>query len=194
MNIPPVIFRFRALVALAIILGGGLAATLILRPELFASRDSYGDYADDVIRRCKDEPYRPACYDKEIPKLMDVLTMEEAFEVAQAVIEKDQSYLHCHVLGHYLAGREVEKNPAARKDVIARCPATICNNGCLHGPLLKRFNKEVLDETELAALLPDLQDVCEPRESSSKSITASRLRSVTIPTASSRTVPVVPGR
>lgn len=118
-----------------------------------------------MLTQCGNAPYRPACYDEEIPKLMDVLSMEEAFRVAQIVIEKDQSYLHCHVLGHELAGREVEKNPAAWKDVIARCPTTVCNNGCLHGPLLKRFNKEVLNEAELAALLPDLEDVCEPRGS-----------------------------
>lgn len=155
----------RVVIALAVILVGGLAAAYILHPALFAFRDPYEDHADRIVAQCRDAPYRPACYDEEIPKLMDSLSMEEAFRVAQIVIEKDQSYLHCHVLGHKLAGREVDKNPTAWKDVITRCPTTVCNNGCIHGPLLKRFNKEVLTEPEIAALLPDLKDVCEPRGS-----------------------------
>src|SRR3989344_2627856 len=120
-------------------------------------------YATELIQLCASEKYRPGCYDREIPKLMDVISMEDAFKVTKLIIDKDPSYFHCHVVGHKLAGREVKKNPAAWKDVIARCPANICNNGCLHGPFLERYNKEVLSPQEIEGLIGDLQNVCEPR-------------------------------
>ena len=61
------------------------------------------------------ESYAPS-QDKEILKLMDEgYSMEQAFAVTQVVQEKDPSYQYCHVLGHYLAAKETQKDPEIGK-------------------------------------------------------------------------------
>lgn len=131
----------------------------------FSQVKTISDYAKMVIKKCGEASYKPSCYDKEIPKLMDFLSMKDAFGVAKVVGEYDKEYTHCHVLGHYLSGRETKKDPSKWKDVIAQCPANVCNNGCLHGPLLAKFNSETLTDKQIAQIKPDLINVCEPRGS-----------------------------
>jgi len=122
-------------------------------------------YADKIFTKCSQTGYAPSCYDKEIPKLMDVISMEQAFKVARFIQEKDSRYIECHVLGHHLSEREVAKDPAAWKDVVTRCPVSMCNNGCHHGALMARFGNEteVLSFTQIEEIKSDLADVCEPR-------------------------------
>lgn len=112
---------------------------------------------------CAKTNYPPSCYDVEIPKLMSVLSMEEAFAVTRLVQEKDKKYLYCHVLGHNVSYRETSRDLSKWKDVVARCPTTFCNNGCQHGAIMRRFNAESLDDAQIAQVKPDLMVVCEPR-------------------------------
>ncbi len=49
-------------------------------------------YAQDVLAKCSKEKYRPGCYDKEIPKLMDYISMEDAFRVTRIVQDEDKNY------------------------------------------------------------------------------------------------------
>lgn len=124
-------------------------------------------YAEEVLNKCKTENYGPPCYDKEIPKLMDQISMAEAFQVARYIQEKEPAYLYCHVLGHNIAETETAKDPSKWKDVVAKCPTTMCNNGCPHGALMERFKSNVNDyltDEQIAEIKPDLMDVCEPRE------------------------------
>lgn len=120
-------------------------------------------YADAIAKKCAQAPYAPSCYDREIPKLMDKISMEEAFEVTRLVQEKDSRYLYCHVLAHNLSYKEAEKDLRKWKDVVARCPTTFCNNGCQHGAIMRRFNAESLTNEQIEEVKPDLMDVCEPR-------------------------------
>ena len=61
-------------------------------------------YANQVIETCKKESYPPACYDREIPKLMDKgLSMEDVFTVTSHIQQKTNGYFFCHVLGHNLS-------------------------------------------------------------------------------------------
>ncbi len=145
---------------------------VILALSLFKKEDAIGNilsenevakYASMVIEECKDSKYHPSCYDREIPKLMDKITMEDAFRVTKVIQTKDSQYNYCHVLGHKLSGRETQKDPSKWKDVIARCPTTMCNNGCLHGPLLEIFNSESLTDSQIEKLLPEMKTICEPR-------------------------------
>lgn len=117
-----------------------------------------------VVATCSGAAYAPSCYDEEIPKLMDRgFSMEEAFAVTRVVQQQDPRYLYCHVLGHNLSYKEAERNTAHWKDIITRCPSTMCNNGCLHGALMRRFNAESLNDAQVEQIKPDLADVCEPR-------------------------------
>lgn len=146
---------------------------------LFAQKTSYLDfliprdrvterrlqkYANEVLAKCSDSEFTPSCYDREIPKLMKYISMEDAFKVTRYVQKKDSKYYFCHVLAHNLSTIEVSRNPENWKDVIARCPATMCNNGCPHGVLMYKFQAESLTDEQIQSILPDLKDVCEPRE------------------------------
>ncbi len=122
-------------------------------------------YARSVISTCASASFAPSCYDSEIPKLLDRISMEEAFEVTRRIQEQDEQYRYCHVLGHNLSYKETEKDSTKWKDVVTRCPQTMCNNGCLHGALMRRFNTEVLTDAQIELVKPDFSDVCEPRGS-----------------------------
>ena len=122
-------------------------------------------YADDIIKLCAGERYHPACYDREIPKLMDFISMEEAFKVTKIVQSKDSAYPYCHVLGHELSAREVRKNPDNWKEVVTRCPAGMCSNGCIHGGFQERFRAESFTDEQIEIVKPDLAMICEKRGS-----------------------------
>ncbi len=143
-----------------VVLGLMLLAGVSLQ---FKRPQSIRELASVVMQRCTNFSYPVTCYEQEIPKLMDSLSMEEAFEVTKIVQDQDPRLLYCHVLAHKLSFREAEKSPEAWKDVITRCPTTTCNNGCLHGAMMERFKDEVLNEDQLAALEPELPNLCEPR-------------------------------
>lgn len=142
-------------------------ASLTGRVDLFKSKPmDFSESAKKIVEKCKSAPYKPSCYDKEIPKLMDKITMEDAFSVTKNVQRLDTSYAYCHVLGHELAAREVRKDPKNWKDVITRCPSGVCSNGCLHGGLQEKFRgAESLTDDQVEKLVPDLQNLCEPRGS-----------------------------
>lgn len=121
-------------------------------------------YADKVIDECKGDSYRPRCYEKEIPKLMDEISLEDAFRVTRLVQEKDSSFAYCHVLAHNLSYEEASRSPSEWQDIITRCPFTMCNYGCLHGSLIQHYRGEVLTESQIEEAVETMKDVCEPRE------------------------------
>lgn len=119
-------------------------------------------HAEDVIRKCAATRFHPACYDQEIPKLMSVLSMEDAFKVATIVQEEDHSYGYCHVLGHELAAKETAKDPSKWSEVVHRCPQGVCSNGCLHGAAQERFRNSQLSDKQIDAIKPQIEAACEP--------------------------------
>lgn len=119
--------------------------------------------AKQVLAACASSSYRPACYDEEIPKLMDSVSMEQAFQITKFVQEEDNEYWYCHVLGHNLSSKETAKDPAKWKDVVARCPSGMCSNGCIHGAFQERFRAEALPDAEIQELKPELEGICEQR-------------------------------
>lgn len=123
-------------------------------------------YAEKIIKNCASTSYRPGCYDKEIPKLLErgQVTMEEAFAVTRKIQDQDRSYLFCHVLAHALADTETKKDVTKWLDVVSRCPALTCNNGCPHGAIMRKFKgSEILTEEQVKEIVPSLQMACEPR-------------------------------
>lgn len=122
------------------------------------------DYAGEIVVKCASVSYKPTCYEEEVPRLMDTITMEQAFEVTRAIQDKDKSYAYCHVLGHKLSTKETAKDPSRWKEVITRCPSGLCSNGCIHGAFQERYRKEVLSADEVDKVKADIKDVCEPRQ------------------------------
>jgi hypothetical protein len=121
------------------------------------------NYANKIIKICEKERFHPACYDREIPKLMKKISMEDAFRVTSIIQFKDSSYPFCHVLAHNLAGIEVDKDPSKWKDVAVRAPSSMCSNGGLHGAFQQRFRAENVTPKELEKLKPELISLCEKR-------------------------------
>lgn len=126
--------------------------------------DQFKQLAKEIISKCQSSDYHPGCYDQEIPKLMDQgISMEDAFQVTRVVQDEDPSYSYCHVLGHNLAAKEVQKDPIKWKDVVARCPSGMCSNGCIHGGFQEKFRAESLPPDQVDKLKPDLKTICEDR-------------------------------
>ncbi len=120
-------------------------------------------FAADVVIECAGSNYRPTCYNKAIPKLMEKISMEDAFKITSIVQEKDSSFPYCHVLAHELSAVEVQKDPSKWKDVVSRCPSGTCSNGCIHGGFQERFRAEFFTDEEIVKLKPELTDLCEAR-------------------------------
>jgi len=132
--------------------------------NFLATTNIFEKNATEILDRCSSVSHRPSCYDREVPKLLGEISMEEAFEVTRLIQEKDQGYFYCHVLGHNLSAKETAKNPEKWKDVVARCPSNICSNGCIHGAFQERFRAEALPEATIEELKPELAGICEQRE------------------------------
>jgi hypothetical protein len=131
--------------------------------QLPFGQHSLQSYADSIIATCASSSYHPACYDKEIPKLMDKgLSMEDSFKVTALIQNKVHDYYFCHVLGHELAEKETAKDPSKWTEVIARCPVGQCSNGCLHGAAQERFRNESLTPSQIAEAEPQLAGTCQP--------------------------------
>lgn len=149
--------------ALAFISLSALALSLFVFSE--RSDTSIAAHAQQVLTRCADAQHRPTCYNREIPKLMDVLKLSEAFDVTRIVQQYDTAFNYCHVLGHELGEREVANDPGNWMHVVTQCPADgMCANGCLHGALVARFSADALTDAEIEAALPDLSVACERRD------------------------------
>jgi hypothetical protein len=131
----------------------------------FFKKKTIEQYAQEVLKTCSQANYRPTCYDEQIPKLMDFISIEDAFKVTRIVQDNDPGYAYCHVLAHELSAREVQKNPSAWKDVVTKCPAGMCSNGCIHGGFQEKFRAETFTDEQIEKLKPDLYSLCEKRDS-----------------------------
>lgn len=135
---------------------------------LFAGKqgvDSFDALAQMVLEACKNASHKPSCYDKEIPRRTEDLSLADSFVVTKIVQKWDQNYWYCHVLGHALSARETAKDTTKWKDVVSQCPSGMCSNGCIHGAFQERFRKEAFATPQEAyALVPELREVCEERE------------------------------
>lgn len=151
----------KRLILLFIVLGLGAASFLAKKQ---ANTLNYEAYASKIIGTCRKEGDPALCYDKEIPKLLKNLSMEAVFEVTREVQRKEPSYIYCHVLGHNIASIETKKDPDKWKEVVARCPAGVCSNGCVHGAFQEKFRAENLANTGTEEIKKDLKDICEARE------------------------------
>lgn len=152
---------------LVLFIGAQIAVLFFLKDQIVDPEVSVNilqSYADKVIAKCKKAEYRPTCYDVQIPKLMDTISMEDAFTVTTIVQDLDPTYSYCHVVGHKLSAREVAKDPSKWKDVVTRCPSGVCSNGCIHGGFQEKFRKQMFTDADIEKYTPDLAGICEARD------------------------------
>lgn len=117
-------------------------------------------YAEDIVAKCSAAKNVPLCYETEVPKLGGKISMEESFKVVSHIQRLDASYKYCHVLGHIIARKEIDRKKNNWKDVVRRCPNDICLNGCVHGALQESFSQYSISDAELEALKPELKSLC----------------------------------
>jgi hypothetical protein len=120
--------------------------------------------AMSIVSDCDGASYRPTCYEEKVPRLMDDISMEDAFKVTYVVQELDPTYKYCHVLGHKLSANETAKDPDMWQEVVQRCPPGVCSNGCIHGAFQERFRTETLTKEQIESYSPQFMSVCEKRE------------------------------
>ncbi len=153
------------LVGSVIVVGGYLVYQFLNINEGNSDKNNFTAVAEKIVGICTQEDHKPACYDREIPFLMDQgFTMEETFDVTRVIQKMDRSYTYCHVLGHYLSAKETAKDPEKWKDVVARAPLGMCSNGAIHGAFQERFRVESMPDSSLDYIERELDGVCEPRE------------------------------
>ena len=129
-----------------------------------ADATSLAEMAREIVAKCQSVEYKPTCYEEEVPKLMNEISMRDTFKVTHAVQQEDPSYTYCHVLGHKLAANEVAKDPERWLDVVNMCPSGECSNGCIHGAFQEKFRTEALSPEQIPAFIPQIENVCEKRE------------------------------
>lgn len=130
------------------------------------NQKSLKKYADKVLMACLQSGHpgdRRLCYEREVPRLMDTISMTDAFEVTRLIQKKDPTYLWCHNMGHQLSEREYYKDPTRWKEIIGYCPVGTCSNGCIHGTTQAYFRDAAPTEGELNDILGELQSICEVR-------------------------------
>ena len=126
-----------------------------------AQANSLEEYAAEVLRTCANDVYRPACYDEEIPKLLDEgVSYQDVFAVTALVQDQDSEYWYCHVLGHNVSAKETAKDVSKWTEVVARAPQGVCSNGAIHGAFQERFREELVSDEELQELIPEIQNIC----------------------------------
>lgn len=120
--------------------------------------------ANDIITMCTNEGGdHSVCYEREVPKLYPKLSVSEIFDVIRFIRSKDSSYQFCHVLSHLIGEKVVAEDPNKWVDAVSLNPKDgYCSNGFIHGVIGGRFRAEVLDNTQLEALIPDFKRACEP--------------------------------
>lgn len=118
-------------------------------------------YAKNIVATCTKSKYHPTCYDNEIPKLMDRISLDDAFAITHIIQQLDPTYAYCHSLGHKVASMEVAKDRTHWQDVYRSCPLNTCANGCQHGVLQEVFRAEYLSDKQIEAAKPALKNLCE---------------------------------
>lgn len=143
-----------------------LLIIVVLEIKFFSrnTNNNLTNLASNIIKKCSVAKYKPACYDREIPKIVQApysLSLQNAFKVLKEVQEKDRSYAYCHLAAHYLAGNAVRKNPANWQNVFTSCPSSYCAYGCQHGVLLTHFNnQEIINQQNILNFKAEFSQIC----------------------------------
>ena len=124
-------------------------------------------YVASILEKCStgaSSGERRICYEAQVPKLLDTISLKDAFRITELIQEQDTDYLWCHNMGHQISEREYAKDPAQWKSVMNQCPVGTCSNGCIHGAIQAHFRAASVSGAQLENLIPDLQNLCEERE------------------------------
>lgn len=152
---------FRGLSFITFVIGVSGVAFFI---DTFSSVEAAKDRAERIIELCEGEkaPYKPTCYEREVPGLMDGgSSMKETVDVVRSILTLDTDFKYCHVLAHKIAAKEVAKDPSRWKEVVKKAPLDICSYGFLHGAFQERFRTESFPpESPASSILPLFEGVC----------------------------------
>lgn len=133
---------------------------LALQSDAFIARGEVS-----VCKTSSTEADKEACYEKNVPKLIEAgLSMERTFSVVRNIQAIDSGYQSCHVLAHIISEKEVAKDPSKWKDVVVRSPVGICGSGAMHGAFQERFREDSFPNASVSEMQAMLSGVCDPRD------------------------------
>ena len=122
-------------------------------------------YAAELVATCVKESSADVCYEREVPRLFDLLDVEEVFDVIREIRETDPRYQFCHVLAHKVGEHAVAADPDAWLSLVPLNPVDgLCSNGFIHGVIVGRFRDDVFDEAKMRETIPEFRRACEPQE------------------------------
>ena len=80
-------------------------------------------YSRDIVKQCATEKNSAACYEREVPKLLSTLPLQDVFGIIRAIRRADSSYQFCHVLGHKLGEAVVAKDKSRWFEALSQGPS-----------------------------------------------------------------------
>ena len=152
-------------IVLFLLISGSGSKNKIQSQDVVQSSQNINVISKKIFDACQKEQSKQTCYERDIPKLMDTISMVDAFKVVAYVQQMDPSYQYCHTLGHSLASKETLKSSVDWRDVYKSCPRDrACANSCAHG-VVGEVYKDIsiwsdFDPEQQSVFLSDLRDLC----------------------------------
>lgn len=153
-------------IVLFLFISGSGSKNKVQSQDVVQSSQDINVISKKIFDACQKEPSKQTCYERDIPKLMDTISMVDAFKVVSYVQQMDPSYQYCHTLGHALASRETLKDPTKWMDVLKSCPRDrACANSCAHGVFGELYKNisvwSDFDSTQQSLFLSQFTDLCD---------------------------------
>ena len=153
-------------IVLFLLISGSGSKKKVQSQNVVQSSQDIDTISKKIFDACQKEPSKQVCYERDIPKLMDTISMVDAFKVVSYVQQMDPSYQYCHTLGHALASRETLKDSTKWMDVLKSCPDDrACANSCAHGVFGEVYKNisvwSDFESKEQSLFLSQFTDLCD---------------------------------
>ena len=100
--------------------------------------------SENVVKICTDKRDWIKCYGEQMAVFNKSHKFTQTLALLKTLQDQDKKTTDCHLIAHYLASSEVEKNPNKWLDIFDSVDQNTCINGFIHGALegKSRFDKE----------------------------------------------------
>ncbi len=103
-------------------------------------------YANELVKKCKLNPYWKVCYSRELEKLNKNISFKDTLYIMNLLVNLDGKTKFCHILAHNVIASEFEKDPANWPNLLKYLDDPYsCSTGFIHGLVEaeKKFNPSI---------------------------------------------------
>jgi len=117
--------------------------------------------SENVVKICTDKRDWIKCYGEQMAVFNKSHKFTQTLALLKTLQDQDKKTSDCHLIAHYIASSEVEKNPNKWLDLFDYVDQNICINGFIHGALegRSRFDREFVltpsDVTKTCTLIEE---------------------------------------